>query len=77
MNAPRCCAWSVATMLAAQPACADDRVAAFYTGKTITIITSTGPGGLYDLTARVLGRHMPRHMPDSRASASMRQSSPG
>jgi tripartite-type tricarboxylate transporter receptor subunit TctC len=34
-----------------------------YEGKTITIVTSTGVGGVYDLTARVLARHMGRHIP--------------
>jgi tripartite-type tricarboxylate transporter receptor subunit TctC len=35
----------------------------FYEGKTITIITSTGAGGGYDVTARLLARHMPRYIP--------------
>jgi tripartite-type tricarboxylate transporter receptor subunit TctC len=35
----------------------------FYEGKTITIITSTGSGGGYDVTARLVSRHMPRHIP--------------
>src|SRR5215472_479492 len=35
----------------------------FYEGKTITIVTSTGVGGVYDLTARVLARHMGGHIP--------------
>jgi tripartite-type tricarboxylate transporter receptor subunit TctC len=34
-----------------------------FEGKTITIITSTGVGGVYDLTARVIARHMGRHLP--------------
>ncbi len=34
-----------------------------YEGKTITIITSTGVGGVYDLTARVVARHMGRYIP--------------
>ena len=34
-----------------------------YKGKTLTIITSTGPGGTYDVTARAIARHMPRHIP--------------
>ena len=32
-------------------------------GKTVTIVTSTGPGGGYDLIARVISRHMPRYLP--------------
>lgn len=35
----------------------------FYAGKTITIVTSTGAGGNYDLAARTIARHMPRHIP--------------
>jgi tripartite-type tricarboxylate transporter receptor subunit TctC len=35
----------------------------FYKGKTITLITSTGVGGAYDVVARLIARHMPRHIP--------------
>jgi tripartite-type tricarboxylate transporter receptor subunit TctC len=35
----------------------------FYKGKTVTIVTSTGVGGPFDLTARALARHMPRYLP--------------
>jgi tripartite-type tricarboxylate transporter receptor subunit TctC len=35
----------------------------FYKGKTITIVTSTGVGGPFDLTARALAKHMPRYLP--------------
>src|SRR5258706_1127760 len=35
----------------------------FFEGKTITIITSTGVGGTYDVTARLISRHMPRYIP--------------
>jgi tripartite-type tricarboxylate transporter receptor subunit TctC len=45
-----------------EPAAADP-VADFYKGKTVTIITSTGSGGPFDHTARVLARHMTRHIP--------------
>jgi tripartite-type tricarboxylate transporter receptor subunit TctC len=34
-----------------------------YEAKTITIVTSTGVGGVYDLTARVIARHMGRYIP--------------
>ncbi len=37
--------------------------AGFYKDKTIVLITSTGPGGTYDLVARLIARHMPRHIP--------------
>jgi tripartite-type tricarboxylate transporter receptor subunit TctC len=41
------------------PASAQD----FYKGKTIAIIVGFSPGGLYDLTARVLARHLGDHIP--------------
>src|SRR5437764_14816226 len=44
---------------AAQPA--DD----FYRGKTITIIIPIGPGGAYDAYARLIARHLGRHLPGS------------
>ena len=40
-----------------------DPVEDFYKGKTITVITSTGVGGPFDLTARALAKHMPRFVP--------------
>lgn len=42
---------------------AADPVEDFYKGKTVTIITSTGAGGPFDLTARALAKYMPRHLP--------------
>jgi tripartite-type tricarboxylate transporter receptor subunit TctC len=38
-------------------------VADFYKGKTITILVGSDVGGGYDLTARTLARHLPRHIP--------------
>lgn len=35
----------------------------FYAGKQLTIIVGAGPGGGYDLQARVAGRHLGRHIP--------------
>ncbi len=35
----------------------------FYKGKTISLITSTGVGGTYDVLARLIARCMPRYMP--------------
>ena len=34
----------------------------FFKGKTLTIVTSTGPGGGYDAIARAISRHMPRYL---------------
>ncbi len=38
-------------------------VESFYKGKTITVLIGYAPGGLYDITARLLSRHMYRHIP--------------
>ena len=35
----------------------------FYRGKTLTIITSTGAGGPYDMVARLVGKYMTKHLP--------------
>jgi len=42
------------------PAIAQDD---FYRGKTVTIIIPIGPGGAYDAYARLITRHMGRHLP--------------
>ena len=34
-----------------------------FQGRTLTVFTSAGAGGGYDLFARMLSRHMPRHLP--------------
>jgi len=47
---------------AALPSRAETAAVDAYKGKTITVITSTGVGGTYDLAARLLARHMPRHI---------------
>ena len=53
-----------AAMLAAlaAPARAQD-VASFYHGKQITLVIGYGPGGGYDLYARMLGRFIGAHIP--------------
>ena len=52
----------VVIALAGSQAHADD-VADFYKGKRINLIVSYGTGGGYDVYARVLARHMSRHIP--------------
>ncbi len=37
--------------------------AAFYKGKTVTIIAGSASGGGVDIYARLLGRHFPKHIP--------------
>jgi len=59
--------WLVfAALLSAAPASAQS-VAEFYQGKTITVYVGYGPGGGYDLFARTISRHMPRHIPGNPA----------
>jgi tripartite-type tricarboxylate transporter receptor subunit TctC len=38
-------------------------VADFYKGKTVTLLVGFAPGGGYDITARVVGRHLGSHIP--------------
>jgi tripartite-type tricarboxylate transporter receptor subunit TctC len=42
---------------------AADPVADFYRGKSISMVIATAPGGDYDLRARLLSRHIGRHIP--------------
>src|SRR5712671_5035528 len=50
----------VLAAIAAVAALAQDAVAAFYNGRQINLIVGYGPGGGYDLTARLLARHIGR-----------------
>src|ERR1700731_2518193 len=42
---------------------AQDAIAQFYRGRTITVIVGSSAGGGYDIYARLLARHMPKHIP--------------
>jgi tripartite-type tricarboxylate transporter receptor subunit TctC len=59
--------WIVAllpvVMVLAAPQARADAVEDFYKGKQITLIVSYGPGGGYDVYARVLARYMPKYIP--------------
>jgi tripartite-type tricarboxylate transporter receptor subunit TctC len=50
-------------VIAAGSVRAQDAVEAFYKGRQINLIVGYGPGGGYDLTARLLARHFGRFMP--------------
>lgn len=53
-----------ASLASAVPGAAQQAADAnFYKGKEITIYIGTGPGTTYDLYARMLARHMGRHIP--------------
>src|SRR5436190_16118098 len=51
--------------LAAGPARAQEAVAQFYKGKQITVLVGSSAGGGYDIYARLLARHMPKHIAGS------------
>jgi len=48
---------------AANAAPAQDAVDAFYRGRTVTITVGSAPGGGYDTYARLVARHLGRHIP--------------
>jgi tripartite-type tricarboxylate transporter receptor subunit TctC len=52
----------VAMLLGASPAAAD-AVSNFFSGKQITMLIGSTPGGGYDAYARLLSRHLGRHVP--------------
>jgi tripartite-type tricarboxylate transporter receptor subunit TctC len=53
---------ALAALLCATTAQADP-IEDFYKGRTVTVVTSTGVGGPFDLTARALAKHMPKYLP--------------
>src|SRR5262249_49712588 len=63
----RVAAVAVATLvtfwLVAVPAFAQDAVAQFFRGKQITVIVGSSAGGGYDIYARLLARHLSKHVP--------------
>jgi tripartite-type tricarboxylate transporter receptor subunit TctC len=54
---------AMASALTGAVGAAADPVADFYRGKTLQMIVATAPGGDYDTRARLLARHMGRHIP--------------
>lgn len=61
-NVPiKCVAGGIAALLAA-PASADP-VTEFYTGKSMSLVISTGVGGGYDRNGRLVARHITRYIP--------------
>ena len=48
-------------------ALAQDAIANFYKGKSITLVVGSTPGGGYDTYARLIQRHMTKHMPGNPA----------
>ena len=50
-------------VFAATPAPAQQSVADFYRGKNVALLLGTGPGGSYDLYARLFAEHLGKHIP--------------
>lgn len=56
--------FALMTLLAvAAPASAQESVASFYKGKTITVVVGTSAGGGYDTYSRLMARYMTKHIP--------------
>ena len=45
------------------PSARAETVESFYKGKTVTIVVSTGVGGVFDLTARTVAKYLPKYIP--------------
>jgi tripartite-type tricarboxylate transporter receptor subunit TctC len=54
---------ALAALIAVSSPAASQSVQDFYKGKQIVIIVGTGAGQDYDIWARLIGRHMGRHVP--------------
>ena len=52
--------WVLATTAAGAE---DDKTSDFYAGKTFTVTVGFSPGGIFDLYARILARHIGPHIP--------------
>jgi tripartite-type tricarboxylate transporter receptor subunit TctC len=62
------CIMIAATLaLVAGRASAQDAAAQFYKGRHITVIVGSSAGGGYDIYARLVARHMPKHIPGNPA----------
>lgn len=60
--APKATLIRAAIAVAAAAPCAAFAQTPFYQGKTLTLIVGYSPGGLYDVTTRLVSRHIGRHV---------------
>lgn len=60
---PLCRIAAVALPLLSVPPALADEVADFYKGQSVNLYVGYPPGGAYDIYARLIGRHLTRHMP--------------
>jgi tripartite-type tricarboxylate transporter receptor subunit TctC len=54
-----------------------NEVAEFYKGKRVTMLVGSGPGGGYDTYARLVSRHMGRHIPGNPTFITMNKTGAG
>src|SRR5258706_15495286 len=62
MTARACMAALFGAVLLASPAAAQTPEQ-FYRGKNVTIVVGFSTGGMYDIDARLLARHLGKHLP--------------
>src|SRR5580698_10239746 len=55
--------FALVALLISGTAAPADPIADFYRGKTIRMLIAYGPGGGYDLYARLVAEFLPRHLP--------------
>ena len=57
------CAGLLAAMPLVTSTAQADAIADFYKGKTVTLVVAFGAGGMYGLNARIMSRHIGKHIP--------------
>ncbi|MBI4523901.1 MAG: hypothetical protein HY695_08835 [Deltaproteobacteria bacterium] len=63
-NGEKALLWAFLLAVAGSPSWAlAQRAKPFYEGKTIQMLVSAGPGGTTDISARLVGRHLGKHIP--------------
>jgi tripartite-type tricarboxylate transporter receptor subunit TctC len=63
MKLALCCLFGASLLVASTEAPQAQSVADFYRGKTVNVLIGVGVGGEYDLQARLVARHIGRHIP--------------
>ena len=61
-----CCAWALMHALLGATATADP-IEDFYKGKSLRMIVGSPPGATYDIWARLVARHLGKHIPGNPA----------
>src|ERR1700719_2341099 len=55
--------WAALAIFASSTGANADPIADFYRGKTLRMLIGYGPGGGYDLYARLVAEFLPKHLP--------------